>query len=99
MRKHQELMADKMTITSGATIRIQRASGCMLVIRPIRVQKYPQFECGMMKDSHPRSRPPKCATLRARSSSMATPWRIGVYVGLDDGASAYLDILNNVEQQ
>jgi hypothetical protein len=69
----------------------------------IRVQEYPQFERGMMKGSHPRSRPPKYATLRTRTvreeRSMATPWRIGVYVGVDHGASAYLDILNNDEQQ
>jgi hypothetical protein len=56
-----------------------------------------------MKDSHPRSRPPKDATLRGHTvreeTSMATPWQIGAYVGVDDSASAYLDILNNHEQQ
>ena len=31
---------------------------------------------------------------------MSTPWGIGAYVGIDDdGASAYLEILNNDEQQ
>ena len=79
-------MADKVTITSGATIRIQRASAWLYV--GDQAHQDPRFEGGMIKDSHSRSRPAKGATLRTRSTSMATPWQIGAYVGVNDGASA-----------
>jgi hypothetical protein len=99
-------MANKITITSGATIRIPVIQCAWLCDgnQGARIL-YHQFKRGimMMKD---RSRPPNDASLPSELvwHSHGNPMvdmslRTVLGVRVDDGTSAYLDILNDDEQQ